>query len=504
MKKFVCLIVVALLSAVAVQAQNITDGSWWFDGYTIYSMSLSGQYVNLFGETADHEPLQALLKRFTKTRYRVDPVGGENVDAPFRAKHGWWAEHVVHNGKEYLVVQKPDGSAVWTLTKTDLSLEECVAKEKELEAQPWEGLLDTFMMNTTYLSKFNSKQLDQMRQALEKRLMSGDSLTVVGKTNLQLINSELELSDYIRHGVRVPDLTNKHYDKQIVVHNGKEFLDALGSDREIIIDEDVQINLTELLKDSDFGQKPNRLVVENVFSDVDGDVEAVVSEEVFDGRQMVLTNMKNLAILGRKGAILVAEPRYSYVLVLNFCENVVIDNLILGHTFDGYCDGGVVFVDQSQDIVINHCDLFGCGTYGVVTERAKRLTVMNSLIRHCTYGIATLNNSQQLTFYNCDIFANKEYSLFNSWGNEDVIIDSCRFFTNWPEAPLFNMNHPIVMGNNQIMHPKENWGEIEYVVGGHLPNHWFDGNYRPPLFRGLGPNGITQWGDLLVPNHEED
>jgi len=52
----------------------------------------------------------------------------------------------------------------------------------------------------------------------------------------------------------------------------------LGSDREIIIDEDVQINLTELLKDPDFGQKPNRLVVENVFSDVDGDVEAVVSE----------------------------------------------------------------------------------------------------------------------------------------------------------------------------------------------------------------------------------
>jgi hypothetical protein len=503
MKKIlICLL--TTLFAIQLKAQNIQDLTWWFDGYTRYSVSISGQFVNLFGESADHEPIQTLLRRFNKTRYTLQPVGVGQIDAPYRAEHGWGVEHVVHNGKEYLVVQKPDGSAVWTLTKTDLSLEECVAKEKELEAQPWEGLLDTFMMNTTYLSKFNSKQLDQMRQALEKRLMSGQQLSVIGKTNLQLIISESMLSDYMRHGVRVPDLTNKHYDKQIVVHNAEEFFDALGSNREVIIDENVVIDITEGLNAEGFASKPGRLEVGSLFNEVDADQEAIVSEMVTDGRQLVLNSMKHLAIRGRKGAMLYADPRYSFVLSLSFCEDVVIDNLILGHSFSGYCNGGVINVENSQDVVINRCDLFGCGTYGLCTRRADRVVLMNSFIRHCTYGITDLNESKHLTFYNCDIFANKEFSLFNSWGNEDVIIDSCRFFSNYPESPLFSMNHPIVMGNNQILHPMGHWGTVEFVSAGHLPNAWIDGNYQAPQFRGIGPDCISAWTDLLVPNNKDN
>ena len=502
MKKILlCLLVT--LATLQLKAQNIQDHSWWFDGYTRYSVSISGQFVNLFGETADHEPLQTLLRRFNKTRYTVQPVSIGSIDAPYRAEHGWAVEHVVDNGKEYLVVQKPDGSAIWTLTKTNLELEECVAKEKELEAQPWEPLLETFMMNTTYLSKFNYKELEQMRHALQKRLLSGKELSVVGKINLQLIISESLLSDYMRRGFRAPDLSNKRYEKQIVVHNVEEFFDALGSNREVIIDENVVIDITEGLNDDNFTSKPNRLEAGYLMDEVDADREAIVSVSVTDGRQLVLNNMKHLAIRGRKGAMLYAEPRYSFVLSLSFCDDIVIDNLILGHSFEGYCDGGVINVENSQNVIINRCDLFGCGTYGLCTRRAEYVTLMNSFIRHCTYGITDLNDSKHLSFYNCDIFANKEFSLFNSWGNEDMIIDSCRFFSNYPESALFSMNHPIVMGNNQILHPMGHWGTVEFVQGGHLPNDWFDGDYQLPQFRGVGPESITDWTDLLVPNHQD-
>lgn len=502
MKKILLCLLVAL-ATLQLKAQNIQDLSWWFDGYTRYSVSISGQFVNLFGETADHEPLQTLLRRFNKTRYTVQAVSIGSIDAPYRAQYGWAVEHVIENGKEYLVVQKPDGSAIWTLTKTDLSLEECLAEEEEMEAKPWEDLLDTFMMNTTYLSKFNSKELEQMRHALQKRLMSGKTLSAVGRTNLQLIISESLLSDYMRHGVRIPDFYNKPYEKQIVVHNAQEFFDALGSNREVIIDEDVVIDITEGLNDDNFASKPNRLEVSFLNDEVDADREAIVSEAVTDGRQLVLNNMKHLAIRGRKGAMLYAEPRYSFVLSLSFCEDIVIDNLILGHSFEGYCDGGVINVENSQNVIIDFCDLFGCGTYGLCTRQAEHVTLMNSFIRHCTYGIADLNNSKHLTFFNCDIFSNKEFDLFNSWGNEDVIIDSCRFFANNPDSPLFNMNHTIVMGNNMILHPMGRWGTVEFVQGGHLPNKWYDGNFRYPEFRRIGPDSINKWEDMLVPNHQD-
>lgn len=67
MKKIlICLL--TTLFAIQLKAQNIQDLTWWFDGYTRYSVSISGQFVNLFGESADHEPIQTLLRRFNKTR----------------------------------------------------------------------------------------------------------------------------------------------------------------------------------------------------------------------------------------------------------------------------------------------------------------------------------------------------------------------------------------------------------------------------------------------------
>lgn len=493
------------LALAQLKAQNINNGSWWFDGYANYSMSISGQFVNMFGERIDGDAIQGLLKRMTKTDYTVLPIGEGFKDVPFRAKSGWKAEHIVFDGKEYLVMRNKEGNAVWTLAKHDFSynLNECVIRQREYEEKPVEELLDTYMMNARYLSHFTKYELDGIRHSLQKRLMTGQGLSVIGQTNLQMVISELQLSDYMRHGVRTPEIMETEFGQRIVVKNEKEFLDALGSDREILLDMDVVINVTKMLEDPDFGKKANRLLVDDVTGEVDADQEAVVGEQVFDGRQLVLTNMRHLAIRGLSGSMLYAEPRYSFVLSLNSCEDIMIDNLILGHSFEGYCDGGVINVENSRNVVINSCDLFGCGTYGICTRQAEHVTLMNSLIRHCTYGIAELNDSRHLTFYNCDIFANKEFSLFNSWGNEDVIIDSCRFFSNWPESPLFNMNHPITMGDNMIAHPMQNWGTTDLIETGYSVNKWFDGNYKLFEYQGKGPMGITKWEDLLVPNHEE-
>lgn len=79
------------------------------------------------------------------------------------------------------------------------------------------------------------------------------------------------------------------------------------------------------------------------------------------------------------------------VITINTCEEIKIDGLILGHDGEiGGCnqEAYVVGVSNASDILINNCDLYGCGSIGVNCRVVNGVNINNSVVRDCQLHIA--------------------------------------------------------------------------------------------------------------------
>ena len=184
-----------------------------------------------------------------------------------------------------------------------------------------------------------------------------------------------------------------------------------------------------------------------------GDQPVVISEFCTDGQQLVLRNFHGLTIRGKHNSSIEVNPRYSFCLSFMDCEGCIVENLTIGHTEGGYCDGGVIGVEGGSRISVFNCDLYGCGTYGVVARDTRELSLYRTNIHDCTYGIMELWSSEAVKFLQCDFFNNREYELITIRGSEDVVFDDCRFFGNWPDAPLFMSDEDFTLIGCEVYHP---------------------------------------------------
>lgn len=137
-------------------------------------------------------------------------------------------------------------------------------------------------------------------------------------------------------------------------------------------------------------------------------------ETVHDGEELVISDVQNLTIEAadpeHKPRIL-ARPRYAFVLRLQNVKNVTLRNLVLGHTEAGHCQGGVVRVEQAEQLAIEGSDLFGSGTVGVSLDGARGFFFDQSSIRECTYGIAEIAASSDVEFNRSTFSDNAEFDL---------------------------------------------------------------------------------------------
>lgn len=252
--------------------------------------------------------------------------------------------------------------------------------------------------------------------------------------------------------------------REIHVNNPVEFIQALGSDRIVIVDWDIDFN-DELTEIHNFNQK--LLPTGDKYDENIGKKgEKCFIYNNTDGPELVLAGYKNLTIKGeskRSRTLLRIRPRYAYVLNFINCQDIHIENLVMGHTDEGYCDGGVLSFDYCQDIHIDNCDLYGCGTEGIGSRQTERLTMTNSQIRDCSYQIMTLNSCKDFMFERCFFFRNRQYSLFNIHQSSNIHFLDCNITHN--EGPLFNTadNEALVFEKCNIMHSIENRG-IDYDV----------------------------------------
>lgn len=159
---------------------------------------------------------------------------------------------------------------------------------------------------------------------------------------------------------------------QVTVTTPDEFLAAIGPNTEIIVDAE----LIDLSKATGYGT-------------TNGDYYYWAEE--FDGPELFIAEVSNLTIRGsgedHNANVISSVPRYSDVLNFFNCSNIMVTGLTAGHTEEpGYCVGGVLFFMNCQDVLVEDCGLFGCGTWGVSAERSKNIQIINNDIYECSVG----------------------------------------------------------------------------------------------------------------------
>ena len=144
------------------------------------------------------------------------------------------------------------------------------------------------------------------------------------------------------------------------VATGEGLLRALASNTRIIVQEGAELKLTEALSDEGLC----KLLKIKEIDTYDANFKRFANKPTVgwqnyqDGPELVVAGMNNLTIEGEgKGASIIVTPRYAFVIEFLGCRNVKLLNLTMGHTDEGYCQGGVVGMQGCENMEIDHCYL---------------------------------------------------------------------------------------------------------------------------------------------------
>ena len=250
------------------------------------------------------------------------------------------------------------------------------------------------------------------------------------------------------------------------VVTGEGLLRALKSNTRIVIPEGTEIMLTPSLENEALCKLLKIIEINTYAKDFSAfrNRPTLGWDDHFDGRELVIAGMRNVSIEGEgEGARIIITPRYSYVLRFVACTGIKLSNLTLGHTDEGYCEGGVVSFLSCDNVSIDHCDMFGCGTEGIQAERTTNVVCDNSIIRECSYYIMTLSGCRKVHFTGCYFFLNKEFTLVNVKGSQEVAFTRCLFEEN--KGSLFSISDcKVVLEDCVVNHPEPSRGDTEMLT----------------------------------------
>ena len=193
---------------------------------------------------------------------------------------------------------------------------------------------------------------------------------------------------------------------QVTVTTVDEFLAAIAPNTEIIVDAE----LLDLSTAEGYGKNKT---------------DYYDWAEAYDGPELYITAVSNLTIRGagedHTVNVISSVPRYSNVLNFFNCSNIMVKGLTAGHTEEpGYCQGGVLFFLNCQDILVEDCGLFGCGTLGVKADSSKKIQIINNDIYDCSVGGVELTN--------CDD-VNVDGNTFRDLGGSEFRVYGCGIVT---------------------------------------------------------------------------
>jgi len=221
-------------------------------------------------------------------------------------------------------------------------------------------------------------------------------------------------------------------------------MDEIGSDKTIEIAEG-RYNLSEVATD--------RLGYDEDYH--------INYESCYDGVQISLNEIKNLTIRGAEGkrVELVIEPRYAEVFQFYDCNNITLENVVMGHTGErGSCEGDVLQFEDCNNISLHNVDLYGCGTFGISLYTCNNVSLNDSIIRECSYGIVEIRNSNNVSLSNCDTYDNDGFTMLDI-SSSSVSFTNCSFSNNEPYWDFL----PKAGNSNYISFTGCYFGSIESV-----------------------------------------
>ena len=171
--------------------------------------------------------------------------------------------------------------------------------------------------------------------------------------------------------------------QRLQVHTQRQLIAAIGSDRTIEL-----IGGPFVLTGSDDeGELPANPAVE--FRDPD------------PVPFLVLKGVHNLRLCSIGGPVHVLGKSPADVLRCEDCRDVTFEGLVLGHDTGvaHYCSAPVLVLQRCSRIVVRDCELFGCGTEGVVAEQVDGFRMERGEIHTCRNGVVTFSASKAIGFH---------------------------------------------------------------------------------------------------------
>lgn len=196
----------------------------------------------------------------------------------------------------------------------------------------------------------------------------------------------------------------------ITVTNVQEFVESIAPNRTLYLKSGEYI-----LKDSEYSYK-----------------SPYVS---YGGGHIHIKKADNLTLIGEDGATILAHSRSAITLPFYDSDNLTLNNLIIGHTNvpEWDCVEGVVFINDSDNVTIANCKIYGSGTIGVTAKFCDNLKMKNSEITECTRQIIDFTNVTNSSIVSCKFHNNstyREFGMMMLWKSSNIQFEDCLITEN--------------------------------------------------------------------------
>ena len=281
-----------------------------------------------------------------------------------------------------------------------------------------------------------------------------------------------------------------------------EFLAALGSEKFIVLDPGTY----DLTTASDYG------------AESDNPAYCWFGDEYMDGFQLELTDIHDTVILGsgKENTTILTHPRLVNVLALRDVAGITLESLTVGHSQGGeMCTGGVIHLENAEEIALRDLGLYGCGTVGAELWDSSKITVDSCDIYDCSNsGVAarysSLINIQNTRIHDLGRDYGAAHAAFDLFLTDDVYISGCQVENNelfhllqFDDCHNITLDHCDFTGNRAV--------DAAFLFAGMGPvlDHCsFDGNnihtwYVPMTGLARSPEGDSLFPDTF-PAYDPD
>ena len=250
---------------------------------------------------------------------------------------------------------------------------------------------------------------------------------------------------------------------RMYVNDEKEFLQALGADREIIIRDGAVINVEKLLDDESLFNDGTRCVVTEGYHH-DDDSPFIYNEYVDDVKELAIANINNLTIRAEKNCSFVMDSTLAYILKFVRCHNVKLENINFLHKESGWSDRGAVAFAWCTDVTMKNVSVNAWGGKGVVIYGVNDMHVMSSSLCDATHTQVEIKFSSGVTFTDCSFVRNDD--VISTYDDYDtVVFERCRFYDNY--GTMFRLNASVSLSSCEIAHDEDDvsfWGTDKIIL----------------------------------------